>query len=543
MSRSPAPGLWVEPPAARKRWVRRPKLSLVPVPRSEPGSALTIALVVAVGVGAAALRLWQIDRFGFNSDEAVYAGQGAAIAGVPELGDIFPIFRAHPLLFQLLISVLYRSAVSDVTPRILAVVFAVGTVAAVYALGRLLYGRSVGIVAALLVAVVPYHVIVSRQALLDGPMTFFATCTLYLVARYVITQRAATIYAAAAAMGLTVLTKESGILYVSAVYAFFALTTECRLPVRRIVIALAILGLVVLPFPMSLLLGGGAETGKGYLVWQLFREPNHSWEFYLVEVPKAVGPLVLIAAALWLREVRGSWTWRETLLVCWILAPLLFFQLWPVKGYQYPLPIVTPLAVLGAAYLVTLLDRARGRSRVAHLRAWGTLAIVVATLVATSWSVVGEESAGELLAGTGGVPGGREVGDWIDEHTPEGSVFMTVGPSMANLIKFYGRRDAFGLSVSPNPLHRNPSYEPLHNPDLQLRNNELQYIVWDAYSASRSLFFSDRLLRYVDLYNGHVVFSFTVPVDAADGSQVDRAVIVLYEVRPTLRTTQEGEED
>ncbi|MDH5224649.1 MAG: hypothetical protein OEW46_07745, partial [Actinomycetota bacterium] len=62
-------------------------------------------------------------------------------------------------------------------------------------------------------------------------------------------------------------------------------------------------------------------------------------------------------------------------------------------------------------------------------------------------------------------------------------------------------------------------------------------------SASRSLFFSDRLLRYVDLYNGHVVFSFTVPVDAADGSQVDRAVIVLYEVRPTLRTTQEGEED
>jgi hypothetical protein len=120
---------------------------------------------------------------------------------------------------------------------------------------------------------------------------------------------------------------------------------------------------------------------------------------------------------------------------------------------------------------------------------------------------------------------------------------MTVGPSMANLIKFYGRRDAYGLSVSPNPLHRNPSYEPLRNPDLQLRDNELQYIMWDAYSAVRSPFFSERLLRYVDLYNGHVVFSYTVPVSTGDGSETEKAVIVIYEVRPTLRTTQEGEED
>ena len=120
---------------------------------------------------------------------------------------------------------------------------------------------------------------------------------------------------------------------------------------------------------------------------------------------------------------------------------------------------------------------------------------------------------------------------------------MTVGPSMANLIRFYGRRDAFGLSVSPNPLHRNPSYEPLRNPDLQLRDNELQYIVWDAYSSSRSRFFSDRLLRYVDPYNGNVVFSYTVPVGTAGGSDAEKAVIVVYEVRPTLRTSQQGGEE
>ena len=57
---------------------------------------------------------------------------------------------------------------------------------------------------------------------------------------------------------------------------------------------------------------------------------------------------------------------------------------------------------------------------------------------------------------------------------------MTIGPSMANLVQFYGHRRAYGLSVSPNPLNRNPSYEPLVNPDRALRDNELQYVVWDS---------------------------------------------------------------
>ena len=91
-----------------------------------------------------------------------------------------------------------------------------------------------------------------------------------------------------------------------------------------------------------------------------------------------------------------------------------------------------------------------------------------------------------MLAGAGGLPGGREAGRWIDEHVPAGATIMTIGPSMANLVQFYGHRRAYGLSVSPNPLNRNPSYEPLVNPDQALRDNELQYVVWDAFSASRS---------------------------------------------------------
>ena len=49
---------------------------------------------------------------------------------------------------------------------------------------------------------------------------------------------------------------------------------------------------------------------------------------------------------------------------------------------------------------------------------------------------------------------------------------LAIGPSMANIIQFYGHRKAYGLSVSPNPLHRNPVYQPVANPDLLIRDSE-----------------------------------------------------------------------
>ena len=61
-------------------------------------------------------------------------------------------------------------------------------------------------------ALMPYHVVVSRQVLLDGPMTLFATLTLVLFALVSRRPTGATwLYAAGAAMGLTVLSKETSI--------------------------------------------------------------------------------------------------------------------------------------------------------------------------------------------------------------------------------------------------------------------------------------------------------------------------------------------
>ena len=97
------------------------------------------------------------------------------------------------------------------------------------------------------------------------------------------------------------------------------------------------------------------------------------------------------------------------------------------------------------------------------------------------------------------------MGEWIRKNTLSDSEFLTIGPSLANIIQFYGKRRALALSVSPNPLHRNPTYQPVLNADLMLRTNAVQYLVYDSYSAARTPFFARRLMAFVHKYNGILV--------------------------------------
>ena len=63
-----------------------------------------------------------------------------------------------------------------------------------------------------------------------------------------------------------------------------------------------------------------------------------------------------------------------------------------------------------------------------------------------------------------------------------------MGPSLGNLVNFYGDRDFYALSVSQDPKMRNPAYRPIPNanPDSEIRQMHFQYAVWDAYTADRS---------------------------------------------------------
>lgn len=493
-----------------------------------------IAIVAAVAVG---LRVWGLNQLGYNTDEAVYAGQGAAIARAPVLKDIFPIFRAHPLLFHFLLALVFSAfGVSDIAGRLVAVVIGIATVYLTYRVGKLLYGVKAGLLAGLFFALMPYHVVVSRQVLLDGPLVFFTTLSLFFLAYYAQTQRPIWIYLTGVAMGLTFLAKETGIILLGAIYAFLALSREIRVRIEQLTVSFALMVLMISPFPLSLMLAGGARSGQNYLVWQLFRRPNHTWDFYANTVPEAIGFLVIIVGLLGLWFLRHEYSWRERLLLCWIIVPVVFFQIWPTKGFQYLLPIAPPIALLaGRAIAHWWPNDVAVRDRRLIARSWiktAVVGVIAVSLLFSSVQLITPATSGTFIAGTGGVPGGREAGLWVQENIPAGSTLMTIGPSMANILQFYGHRKTMGLSVSPNPLRRNPSYSPILNPDAQIRGGEIQYVVWDSYSAGRSPSFSEGILRFAERYHGRVVHTQSVTVTMADGTKVDKPVIIIYAVHP-----------
>ena len=437
------------------------------------------------------------------------------------------MFRAHPLFFQSIVAIGYELHQGDWFGRAAAIVFGALCVLATFELGRLLWcprrahrGRSL--------ALMPYHVVVSRRVLLDGPQAFFTTITLCALIRFARSGRTLWL-CAGGGLGLSVLAKEPSIIFCGAIYAFFALSPEIRIRLGDAVIALAVMASRSCRIHSRSCSRARPARAGTFVAWQLVRRPNHSLIFYLTAVPRSIGLIVCALAALSLfARARGRrWTWRETLVACWVGVPLAFLELWPVKGFQYLLPLAPVIAVL-AAEGVTVVARAFASTpRVGVKRArLVVVALLLCTLAVPTYTDIAPSSKASFLAGSGGVPGGRETGRYIRAHVPEGATMLAIGPSMANILEFYGHRRAYGLSVSTNPLHRNPIYQAVPNPDLSLRRGDIQYIVWDAYSAHRSAHF-ERRLRAASRAITAARSTFATLARAEDGKRVRVPLIVV----------------
>jgi 4-amino-4-deoxy-L-arabinose transferase-like glycosyltransferase len=506
---------------------------------------------LATAAAAAAVRFPGLRGDGFNSDEAVYAGQAAAIAGFQPYVHLFGVFRAHPLLVHFLVAVGYElTGVNDWTPRVICAAFGVGLALACMALAWTVRGPIAGLTAGAVAALAAYPVTISRQVLLDGPMAAFVALTLLFAALWLRSGRRRWLYAASAAAGLAFVTKETGVLLVVAGVLF--LIASPRLPLRSAVdlpVMAAVYLAVGAPYPLSLALAGGGQATGNFVVWQLLRQPNHTPDFYLTVVP-GLGAVTLGLAAAGLGAAIRRGHPMDGLAVAVIGVFLAFFQAWPTKGYPYLLPLVPPLAYLagrgadGAAQVAVWAAarlrpaRAVGGRRPYWVVGGAAVAAAAASLLTTAGPDVPQQtmaadsdaSSGRLvatakLAGSGGLPAARPAGEWVRGHTPEGAVFVTIGPSFGNVIQFYGQRKALALSVSPNPLRRNPTYEPIANPDASIRSLAVQYLVYDAYSAARSPFFAGKLLGYVRKFDGVPVYTHRDPRSRGP-------TVVIYQVHP-----------
>jgi dolichyl-phosphate-mannose-protein mannosyltransferase len=489
---------------------------------------VSFAVLAIIGI-ALYVRLIHLTALGFNSDEAVYTGQSAALAGVGDYARNFSPFRAHPLLLQTILAMEFTilGHMSEFMSRATVVVTGVAAVFSTYLLGRRMFGLAAGLGAAAALAVMPYHVFISRQVLLDVPAGLAILLAFAALYRYNGPTTRRWLYLAAALGGIGCVIKETMIVFAPAALLYLAWSQILkRTRVRDLALCGALMLVMLAPFISTRFLFSGSGAG-GYIIYQLFRPPNHPawyfpvvfWIFITPVATVAVGYGVLLAC---IRRTRA-----DKLLLSWLAVFGAFFQFWPTKLLPYAIILVPAMVILGARGVVELYGWIRDRwSNVVAAAAAVVMAIaVLAPMLGPAWragDVIRDSSFSGPLTTDVEVQdfaGGRETGTWFAEHTPSNAVALTMGPSLGNLVSFYGDRDFFALSVSSDPRLRNPAYRPIPNPDLDIRQLEVQYAVWDAYTADRSQWYADRLMNYVRKYSGIPVFSVWV-----DGNTVDSGV-------------------
>jgi hypothetical protein len=300
--------------------------------------------------------------------------QASALAGVTTLIPDKPYYFEHPDA----VGTMYLVARSTTT------LFGLLTLGACYALGRRLYGRDVGLLAALLLAVMPFFAVHSKLVTVDVPVTFWTTLTLLLAHRALGTPRLRWWAATGLAAGLAAGTKYYGGIVILALLAPAWLASRSahrpadtapapgRHPVLTAVALVPVGFLLGCPYalldPGSFFGGlydiydaqsGGQESYDmeyGYFPWP--------WLMHLyMSLPQGMGPPLLLLAALGVAWAVRRRALPDRVLLAFVIPFLLLVSVSLLRPMRYVIPLLPPLAVLGARLVIDVgaaIRRARG---------------------------------------------------------------------------------------------------------------------------------------------------------------------------------------
>ena len=392
--------------------------------------------LIAITALAALLRLWELDRLGLRGDEAVYAGQAAVLAGAKDFGRYFILQSrgdSNFLLFQEVVSVVYRvTGVGDVTARAVAAAFSILTVVVVYGIGATLFGRRTGLFSALLLSVSGYSVMLGRLALLDSTLTFLFATAILCAAKWNATNRSGWLYGLAATAALTVQAKIAGGLALLVVATYLLISRSRGQLTRRSLLICVAVFLAALT-PMLVQLAANWELYTNFLSTSIRRASAVPWYYYGKVLLAHDGPLILALYIFGIAFAIGRRSREDVLPLLWLLTVAVFYQIYPLKAFNYLLPALPALSILA------------GRALDALVQWWrpGTRQLVCAVVV--SIAVLGA-SAPYLQDAwrDDSYAGLREAATWIARSTPPSAGVITVSRGSAQYVfAFYARRDSY----------------------------------------------------------------------------------------------------
>ena len=416
---------------------------------------LTIPAIVAVILLAAVLRIWGIGwglptrehYFSYHPDETVVLlasmrvnfFEGQFDTGYYNYGSLYMFLVTLSVLLASGWGLIHLSS-GDVfsnigefaklylAGRAAAVILGIASVYLVYLLGKRAYGRGVGLLAALLIAVVPLHVMHSKFLAVDVPAAFLSTAALIFAVRIPDRHRLRDYLLSGLFAGLAAGTKYNAALVILAPIAAHLSTGKMRPALR--VLSPKLLVLFILAAAGFLIGTPGAvlnfdkfshdfafevlhmRAGHGFL----FAGTPPGWIYHLtnslaagMSIPLLV--LALIGTVYALKRRTPS----DVALLSFLLVYYAVIGAAQVKFARYTIPLLPVLVILAARISVDAIGRLLGGRTFARGVGYVLVLVLVLVVANTGFYAVALDQtfAGEDTR--------DQAAEWITRHVPEGS--------------------------------------------------------------------------------------------------------------------------
>jgi 4-amino-4-deoxy-L-arabinose transferase-like glycosyltransferase len=483
--------------------------------------------LISIIVVALFLRSWDIGWNGFNGDESIYSGQAASMLGKTDFLNDFTLFRAHPLLLQSLVSIAFLIfGIYDTVARTIPVIFGTATVFVTYLVAKELFDKRVGLVSCLILALLPFHIVFSRQVLVDVPLSFFVILFLYFVVKYTKTEISMYSYLAGVSCGLCFISKEVGIITLP-IFVVYTLMTR-TLKLKKIIVFFTGLISGIFPYIVLILTRQDAMNAfYNYGSFQLSKEVTSvfSLRYSSILINEAFGyvlPILwVLSVLLILKDVRSTKSRKHIygiILLTLTLGSLFFFYEWlPSKGDRFLITLLPVGVILGCAFLVSNSIRTMHSQRL--------LCIIIVPLVIFSNNfflskVLPFEDL--RISDNLGNPWDREVALWIKDNTPSDAAVLTPDGKLANIIRFYSNHQVYSIENSDNPAYVQV------DPAVLMLNRNVTIIVDDMDDSNTAESLISEMKKYVELFNPKLVH--TVFKHNFEGNNTS-AIIKIYQLR------------
>ena len=246
---------------------------------------------------------------------------------------------------------------SDLSTRFASSLTSTLTVVPVFLLGRELYGKWAGITAALLFAINGYSIAIGRVALLDSTMVLFFTLSMFFLAKWLRQKekRPLWIYLFAVSTALAAMTKTVAFLIIP--IAIFALLSSRQ--IRKISLRTA--GITVLVFfatltPAIYQLISNYDIYKEFFSQASIRVTNVPATYYFDKLALNAGAVFLVVMFLGIAVALYYRKKEDLFCLLWLGIVFAFFQVQPIKGWNYLLPIIPIATILVARAFVFLIS-------------------------------------------------------------------------------------------------------------------------------------------------------------------------------------------